>query len=780
MRGFFRNFRQQRTVGWLNICSLSLGIMVAVVVGLWSINELSFDRFHKNRDRIYRVVLNATLSGSPAKLAVTFKALGEQAKDELPAIEDMCRVFIDNADISIDHVLHLGVKAFMTDSNFFTFFTFLLKEGDPVRLLSAPNLVVISESAAHRYFPGQDPIGEMIQYQSQDFTVSGIMKDIPKNSSLQADFIFPFFGRYATLSWGDMDAFLTFFLLQEGVMPETLEDPLTQIGHKGFEIYKNIDATYTMESINNMHFSTQTMFDPVEKGNKSLVMTFVLTVLVILALACINFANLFVSTSFIRAKSIGIKKVMGAKRVWLMREFYGETVCYVLLSIIVGLFIASAVIPTFNDFTQSQLSLDFGSPQIYIFLAMLLGCVVLLAGSFPALYMTRFGVFETLAGKFKGKKLSLLQRSLVITQFTASITLLIVVTFMQKQVNYLLTYDLGFNKEHVLYVYDRGRFDSDYRLLENEFLREPSISGVTRKNSLPTQWVNGWSVKQIPQENAMPILMEACRVSPNYFDLLEMKIVEGTNPFFLESSLENDVVINESAALALGYESPVGRLLELDGGGGMFTIRGVVQNAHTKSLHQQVDPQLYFKFGHELWEGTQVTFFKIEGNPQRAIDFIGQKWSEKDAEYPFIYNFLDDTYKELYTSEVNAGKVFSFAMLIALMITIAGLFAMVYYATQRRVREIALHKIHGATVREIFVLLNRDFLLWVGIAFAIACPVAYYGMQRWLSGFAVKTQLSAWMFLMVGIMALLITLLTTGYQTWKVATANPVEAIKSE
>jgi putative ABC transport system permease protein len=270
-----------------------------------------------------------------------------------------------------------------------------------------------------------------------------------------------------------------------------------------------------------------------------------------------------------------------------------------------------------------------------------------------------------------------------------------------------------------------------------------------------------------------------CHVHPNYFDFFDMKIIDGENPFFLESEYMTDVVINESAARLLGYEQPVGEMIESDGDNRRFTIRGVVRNAHTKSLHQEVDPQVYFKLrDNEWWD--PVMFFKVSGDPQRAIAFIGQKWKEREAEYPFEYHFLDDTYKQLYTSEMNSGKVFAFAMFIALMITVAGLFAMAYYAAQRRIKEIAIRKVYGASLKDIFMLLNKDFLLWVFIAFAIACPMAYFGLQKWLEGFAVKTSLSIWVFLLVGALALLITLLTTCYQTWKVATANPVKYLKTE
>ncbi|MDR2231797.1 MAG: ABC transporter permease [Tannerella sp.] len=778
MKQFFRNFKKQRTVGLLNISSLSLGVMVAIVIGLWTINELNFDRFHKNKDRIYRILTSATLNNAPVTLSTTYRPFGEQAKAELPAIEDMCRIFTYNTDITIDEVIHPDVKTFLTDANFFSFFTFPLLKGDLEQVLNTPDRVVISESAAKRYFPGKDPLGQMIKYQDRDFAVSGIMKDMPNNSSLQTDFVFPFFGFWAEAGWGRDDGYATYLLLQKGVDTETLAESLTQLEHREFEITKRIGASVSLESLTEMHFSSQMIYDPIIKGSKTLIMIFVLTALVILTISCINFTNLFISTSFVRAKAIGIRKAVGARQSALMRDFYIETVYYVLISIVIGLALSFTIIPAFNDFTKANLALDFTSPQLYVFLGCLLLCVVLMAGSFPALYMTRFNVLDILKGVFKGKKMSFFQKSLVIVQFTASIVLLIVVAFMQKQVDYIVSYDLGFNKEHVIYVQDRGRFDYDYKALEGLFLKEPSIQSVTRKNHLPTEWSQGWPVRKATDDNTMSVVMEACHVSPNYFDFFGMQIVDGENPFFLEST-GSEVVINESAARQLGFEHPVGETI-LSNEDQRFVIRGVVKNAYTKSLHQEVDPQVYFKMGNDEPYMLNSVFFRVSGDPRRAISFIEGQWKEREAKYPFFYGFLDEHYQQLYTSELNAGRVFSFAMLITLIITMAGLFAMAYYATQRRVREIAIRKVYGASIKDIFLLLNRGFVWWVVISFAIACPVAYVGLQRWLEGFIIKTPLSIWVFVMIGFIALIITLLTTSYQTWKVARGNPVEGIKVE
>ncbi len=785
MKQFIRNFKKQRTVGLLNICSLSLGIMVATIVGLWAIQELSFDRFHQNSDRIYRVNMNGLLNGNPFKASSTWAPLGSQAKEELPEIEDFTRVtMVEKFDIRIDEVLHPKVENYIADANFFSFFTFPLKAGDPKEVLSSPNKVVISESAAARYFPEKDPIGQIIKTWEDDYVVSGIMKDMPRNSSLQADFIFSYTGRWEQIANYDNwqgDAFVTFFRLQEGANPNAMTDPLTQLVDRRVEPLRSFGFIYSLESINDMHFTEGFHLDRILKGNKSLIMTFSITALIILIISCINFTNLFVSTSFIRAKNIGIKKTLGAGKIRLIREFYIETAYYVLISIGIALVIATLILPIFNSFTQSNLVLDFTSVQIYLFLLILLICVVFLAGSFPALYMTRFNVIETIKGKFKGKKMGLLQKSLVITQFTASIALLIVVIFMQKQINYMLSYDLGFDKEHVLYINMPYIAKDIYKSLEAEFLQEPSIKAVTRKQALPTDWTQGIGIKRVPSLDDQTILIEVCEVNPDYFDFFGMEIIEGENPFLVETEETEsfNVVINERAAQILGYDNPVGERLQLIGDEQFLNIRGVVRNAYTKSLHQDIDPQIYVKLNPEHW-WIRIVFFKIEGNPQRAIALIEKKWKEYEAAYPFEYHFLDDTYQKLYTAEANANKVFAFAMLIAIIITVAGLFAMAYYAIQRRMREIAIRKVYGASVKDIFILINKSFVLWVVIAFVIACPIAYSGLQQWLSGFVIQTPLNVWVFLLVGVLALLITMFTTGYQTWKAATENPVKSIKTE
>jgi putative ABC transport system permease protein len=769
MKQIINNFKKNKAVNLLSILSLSLGVMVSIIIGLWAIYELRFDNFHKNKDRIYRA-LSYNARGVSGAIQMPF---GQEAKDELPAIEDMCRIVMLNFPVKIDDKWYPDAPVFLADSNFFSFFTFPLRENDPATIFSSLDKVVICESAIAKYFPDQNPIGQIVRFNGQNFTIGGIMEK-NSNSSLQTDFIFPFFGWFAQNGWFDSSAYTTFFLLHQGVKPSSLISPLQEILYKASDDFKNGETKIKMEPISDLHFGHDILMDNrILKGNKPMIIMFVLIAFVILIISCINFTNLFISTSFKRARSIGIKKTFGANIALLIREIYRETSFFVFVSILLGLFLSLLILPVFRNFTQSDLNIDFSSLPIYCFLAGLFILTIFLAGSFPAFYTTRFNIIETLSGKFKGKQVSFFQKGLIIFQNTTVIALLIAVVFMQKQINYMISTDLGFDKKNVVYM-KYAPLDSDFR---DQLLKYPAITDICTKNSFLTDWVEGgYFSKESTNNNAN--VVEICRVSPNYFDFFKMKIIEGENPFLLSTNNESEVIINENAAKVLELTQAINQNIYRDVN--KFVIKGIMSDVNTRSLHEKVGAQIYFK----MWpnEDWGHVFFKIQGNPQTAIDIIREVWSDriqaKAPGYPFEYYFLDDTYHRLYNDEMNTKKALNFAVFITFIIALAGLLAMVYYATQRRMREIAIRKIYGASVGQLFLLLNKEFLLWMAMAFVIACPIVYYGLQMWMNNFIVKISLNIWDFLGIGLLALMVTLLTTTYQTWKVATVNPMESIK--
>lgn len=776
LKVFLRNLAKQKTVGVLSIGSLAIAIAVVILIGLWAANEFSFDKFQKDGDKMYRVYGKIMLNNTPTTIGSTYKILGEEAIQKFPEITHMCRVCPQDLELKIENVLYPDNKFFLVDSNFFTFFTFALKTGDPFTCLSAPDGLVIDEYSANRYFPGQNPLGKTLTIKEKDYTVTAVMKNMPENSHLKAHIVAPFLGYWAqNLQYGSTDSFLTYFKLNNPSALSGLEEGMTELIRKSQPMFEQIGFEYKLQPLSDIHFNDSFKFDTVAHGNKSLVMVFVLTAFVILLIACINFINLFISTSFLRAKSIGVKKTHGADKGMLVREFYQETFYYVVIAVVIGLILAVVALPLFNRLADYNLSIDFTSLWLYVFLIGVAFFVMLTAGTFPALYMTKFSAVATLKGQFKGKNLSFLQKGLIIAQFTASIVILISVFFIDKQVNYMLTKDLGFDKENVVYVYDRGGFSKSYESFRNELKNYSCIADVTMKDTDPASWCRGNSVRKPGDEQEY--LMEFCQIEPNYFDMMGMQMIAGRKFEAAAGDSLHYCILNEMAAHLLGFTEPVGEILHTDEQN--FIVRGVVKDAQTKSLHHQVDPQIYFAYT-ERYVGSPTVLFKVKGNPQEAIRQIQLKWNDLNPGTPFEYHFLDDRYAELYKSETNAGQILGAAMLITLIISVAGLFAMAYYTTQRRLKEVGVRKVNGASVSELLLILNRDFFLWVGLSFLVACPLAYLFVSRWLEGFVDRTSLSWWVFVLVGLITFVVTALTVSYQTWKAANVNPVKVLKSE
>lgn len=789
MKQFLRNFKKQKTVGILNICGLSLGIMAALSVGLWAVNELTFDNFHVNGDRMYRVVQEFSLQGEEVKAATSFKPLGELVAAEIPEIEQMCRIYKERDGITIKNEVHFGLTAVMTDYSFFSFFSFPMKEADPKIVFSAPDNVILSESTAKKFFGEKDPIGEKISYHGHNFSVSGIMYDIPKNSHLQTDIVFPLFGYFGTWGWDSSFSYDTYFIVSDNANIASLEERISEINRIGMKVFPEREdgrSEVKLQPLKDIHLgSSGFTFDSAVKGDKKLLIVFIITAAAILIIACINFTNLFISTSFIRAKGIGIKKSQGAGKGLLIAEFYRETSVYVLISIALGLLFTILTLPVFNSYTGSHITVDFTSPRLYIFSFGLGIITIIMAGTFPAIQMTRFGIIETLSSKFRGKNMSVMQKGLIILQFVSSICLLIVVSFFGRQINQILTQDLGFENNNIIYVKGWRDFGSDYKSLRNSFANDPYISDVAVKQyDLPIRMGNG--VGGMSVETGEKVLLDLSEVSPNYFDFFRMEFVAGENPLTLESAPEQRYcVLNERAVQMLGLSDPIDKSFVFvsignarsESNGQKFIVKGVVRDSYVKSLYQEPDAQMYLNLSRD---DHNPIFFKVNGDPQRAIKSIEKKWKEKVTDAPFEYHFLNEAYENLYTSEVNTRNVLSYAMIITLVITIAGLYAMGFYSTQRRKKEVGIRKINGATITDLLLLLNKDILIGVSIAFVIACPVSWLYLRNWLSGFVVKTPLSLWIFILMGIIAGLTALITVSYQTWKAAAANPVDSIKNE
>jgi putative ABC transport system permease protein len=777
-RIFERNFLKHRITNFLSIGGLSLGIAIALLLGWWAINEMKFDRFNADADKIYRVCREGFLNNETTKIGSVFGPLGREAKFRFPQIEESVRIISTGKKrFQVGEVINYEESIYFADTNFFQFFGYPIKIGDKNTCFEDPDKIVITESFATKYFGDKNPIGETVNVYDRDWQVSAVMFNIPNNSHLQFDALCVMSGapNLDNSRWGNRDGFGTYIKIAENTDTEDLAKSITELARENFPPYIQIDISHFLQPLSDIYFNTENFrFDYAVKSDKRFVMIFLYMAIAILIIACINFTNLFISTSFLRAKSIGLKKANGASKGSLIREFFIETSMYVLLSAIAGICFANLFLPMFNQLANSNITLDFSNVYLCSLLFGITVLTIIMAGTFPAFYLTKFNPATTLKGRFNGKNVSVLQKGLVILQFAASIVLLVTVVSIKKQVHFVQSADLGFNKSNVVYVDATGAFSESYETVKQELERNHGIVEVTAKNCIPSDWNQGIGVStQETREN--PYLMEICGIKDNYLDLMDIRIVEGENISNYHDSL-NYVMINEQAASALGLDNPIDETIYQ--GDEQLIVKGVLQDIKTKSLHSRVDPQVYRKL--RRVESYNVLMIRISDDTQSAIKAIKEKWQEVNPEYPFEYHFLDNTYDELYLNEIRAGRIVTWGMCIALFITMIGLFAMARYSTERRTKEIGLRKVNGAELFDILILLNKDFLKWVVIAFVVAIPISWYLVNSWLNSFAYRTSLSWWIFVMAGVIAVIISLSTVSWQTFMAARRNPVEALRYE
>lgn len=776
---FFRNVRKQKVMTVMSILGLSLGMSIAILVGLWSVQEFDYDNFHRHGDRIYRVLYNDNREGHEYKNYTGFGPMGETGKEQIPEVEAMCRIVnvedteLSNEKIRVNQRYYEQFRIIMTDENFFNFFTFRLKEGQENNVLYSMDGMVIDQSTAALLFPGENAVGKVVSYANRDWTVSGIMEDMPANSHIRANVIVPFWGERNSY-WGGYGGFKTYFLLRQGVDTDKISGQLTQILKDNLPnnvpYFEKAKICISLESLRDIHLGSE------NPDSKAFIFILIVAAVIVLLISCVNFSSLFISMAFLRARSTGVRKTHGASRIRLIMDFYRETSYYVLLAMGIAILLTIGFAPIFSELLNTDLQIYFGNLQVYVFLVLLGVFTVILAGTFPAFYMTRFNVVQTLVGQFKGNKLAFLQKSLLVSQFTIALACLLSVFFIRKQVDTMTSMTLDVDKENVFYVKIQEKLLHAYDIVREELMKEPSVMDVTLKNCLPQTQTQAWYIKKKDFQGEVDFMTEICRVEGNYFDFMNMELVAGENPFKPGFGTKNYCVLNETAVRKMGLADPIGRYLDVYGID--YVVAAVVKDSYTKILYNPVEPQVYFPIDYRT--GFNYVFVKVQGNPRMALKKMQNIWEERMPEFTFEYGFLDKAYELLYQKEIGLSKMFLWFFVATLLISVSGLFNMSCYVVGRRVKEIGLRKVNGATQSDILLLLCSSFVLWIVTAFLLACPVAWMFISYWQQGFVVKTPLSWWIFALTGSIAIIVTLLTVGYQTIRTSRVNPVEVLKNE
>lgn len=780
-----RSLKKDKTLSLINILGLSAGMGCALLMVLFIQDELSFDRFHRNPERVYRVVKDfVNDDGSKLPDATTPPAFAPALQRELPEVEQTVRIF---PNWGRKYLLKYNDKSFYeegvyrADSSFFTLFNFPFVQGNAATALRELKSIVLTEKAASKYFGHENPIGKTLEIDGMGgFTVSGVLADIPANSHFTFDFLIPLRTLNNDLAgtWGFYN-FYTYIRLKAHADAAVLDQRVQGVFRKHQP--DNTSICYT-QPLTTIHLESRLKWELRPGGSIVYVYVFGTVALFLILIAAINYINLVTAKSSLRAKEIGVRKVAGAQRTTLIFQFLSESIILVMVSGLLAVGLAAALLPIFNSLTHKELSLL--TPAGLAIGAAFLACSVLiglLAGIYPALYLSGFKPVLVLKGVHQtGASTSTLRRSLIVLQFGIAVILIVGTLVINRQLDFMQTADLGFHKEHVLVLDNLGRSGSQRETLRQALLQVPGISKaagadgmVTGQNSTNSMQVKGASNTQ---------LVNFLSVGYDYLDVMGITLKEGRNfsPHFPSDSIDA-IILNEQAVKDLGVPEPViGQLLVWDTTPDTtiyVKVVGVVKDFHFTSLREQIKP---FAFTYTPQQENQLAVRIGTANLPATLQQVQETWQKLYPDQPLDFYFLDEHVDKLYRAERDFRNLFSYFTLISLLIACLGLFGLAAFTAEQRTKEIGIRKVLGASVSGIVALLSRDFLKLVLIAALIAMPLAAYLMRQWLDDFAYRTPLPWWSFAAALAVVVTITLATVSFQAIRAALANPVNSLRSE
>ncbi len=796
----YRNLIRNKVFSIINISGLAFGMAACILISLYILDELSYDRYHEHADRIYRVSREFLNDDG-----VTNLHLGQVAPPFGPLmdgdfegiIEYTVRMLPSGGSLISYEDIHLEQDGvFFAEPALFDIFSFEVLKGDKNTMLTEPNSVVISESFAEIYFKGTDPIGKTMRYDDMlDVKVTGVTKDVPRNSHFHFDCLISFvtvenfFGRENMMgNWGSNN-YATYILLKEGYDPKELEGEFPEFLNRHIQSdesdLKASDWTrlnlWPLESIH-LHSHLDTELET--NGNITFVIIYGAIALFILLIACINFMNLSTARSLKRSKEVGLRKVVGAHRFNIFNQFIAESVTYSLLAVIIALVIAALVLPYFNNFIEKDLALALlVQPKqliVFILIVLLSG---LIAGSYPAVYLSSFHPVKVIKGSLTDKKSALSFRHLlVVFQFLISIILIIGVGVINDQIEYVKSKELGFERENILVLPTSDEIYDKYELVKSRLLDHPGITKVAMSSRVPSGRLldsNSTEAEVNGELKPIPFRVADIHVDHDFLNVLGANILAGRN---FDDQLASDSVgayiLNATAVREIGWsnaEDAIDR--EFHYGNTSGRVIGVVQDFHFESLHQEIAPMIFLiTSGRRI--SVMVKFLDTEKN--EVFEFLKEQWATLRPNYPFTYYYVSENFDEQYNSEDRLGKLIQYFSGLAILIAVLGLFGLVSYSTEQRTKEIGIRKVMGASVTDILLLLNTAYLRLVVIAIVISIPVAWWGMTKWLGTFAYHTNVQMVTILVSGIVAFLIATVTVSYRTWRSANTNPAATLKYE
>jgi len=800
-RSAFRNIKRHPFISFVNIFGITVGLTCCLLILTYVINEKSYDRYNKNADDIYRVtrIFYSGPNVESLHLSSIAPAFGPGLKLAFSDMKEMTRTLPDGTiSFRYKEKLFNEQNAFFADENFFDFFTVPVLKGDGRKALTEPYSAMLTPDIAKKYFGGEDPMNKQIILDGNKhaFTVKGIYSPLPFNSHMHPNILVSFstlndstiYGeKQLATSYGN-NAFYTYLMFPKGYTAERIEARFPDFLDKycaalGAPPKLKVHNTtkLTAQKLTDIHLTSHLDDEIEENGSSTRVYIFSAIALFILLIACINYMNLSTARSALRAKEIGIRKVVGAQRKEIIAQFLSESVIVTYVSLLLAFAIASLVLPAVNNMSGLQLTIGSLFSWYFLIPVLLLPCIVgLISGIYPALFMSSFIPVKVLKGLFKVQTATFsFRKILVVLQFSISIVLIVATAVVFRQLQYIQDKDLGFNKDHVLTLVGGGAVGNQFDAFKTDLLSNPNIKSIGRSSRIPSGRLlddQGASVLEGGTFQPLKVDLKQVAVDDGFIPTFGITMAAGRNFSHNIKTDSNKFIINETTVKTLGWGTPEKAInKQIKYGNVTGNVIGVMKDFHFESLHQPIIPIIL------IWQPYGRISIKVSGqNVQASVSHIRNTFMHYAPTTPFDFTFLDQKFDQLYRSEQQQGTLFTIFACIAIFIACLGLFGLSAFTIGQRVKEIGVRKVLGASVPQIVQELSKEFLALVTIAAVVALPLALYFMNQWLDSFASRTSVSWWILASAAIIAVIIAFVTISFQSIKAATANPVKSLRSE
>lgn len=781
----WRNIAKSKGYSALNIFGLAIGMAVALLIGLWVYNEYSYNRFLPEYEQVYRIKRKFNANGDTLTFNTQSLRLAEALRTGIPEIE-----YLVESDWMGNHGLMVGdrklfLRGGQSGSDFLKVFQYPLIQGNATSALSDPYSIVLTESTARSLFGNEDPINKLVRFDNKDnLKVTGILKDLPDNSSFKLNWIVPFSyletvnPRLKLTRAGSFanNSFQIFVKLKPGISQQQVDAKIRLITHVEKDNSNATNSYVFLQPLKDWRLYNEYENGQVAGGFIKYVKMFSIIGALILLIACINFINLTTARSEKRAREVGVRKVMGSRRRQLISQFLAESFLLTFLSFLVALLIVQLALTPFNELTGNLIAIPFDNPYFW---AIAFGCMVataFVAGIRPAFYLSSFQPIKVLKGSLKtGKSSGLFRKSLVVTQFTCSVALIISTIIIYKQIHHAKDRPTGYDTNRVLVTSANADLTKNYTALKNELLQKNIVSSVTLASSPATDiyWhsdIDAWPGKNAGETVEMGVII----TDVDYFKTLGMSLKEGRDFTNRDDSLS--VVFNEAAIKRLRIKNPIGQTISWSGT--QYTIAGVVKDALMVSPFAPADPTMFYIGGNRQSNLMYRLSPRIE--TAEAISQLTAIFNRYNPAFPYTYQFADITYAEKFNLELLIGKLAGLLAALAIFISCLGLFGLAAYVAEQRTKEIGIRKVLGASVPQVWMLLSKDFVVLVFISCLVASPLAWYFLQDWLQQYEYRISIGPAVFVIAALLALAITMITISFQAIKAAMANPVKSLRSE